>query len=55
MGSTPRGRLDPAARRRIGQGLRALYADVLSAPVPVRFEVLLATLAARPAPEESAR
>nr|WP_191970297.1 NepR family anti-sigma factor [Methylobacterium planeticum] len=49
----PRTRLDPAARRRIGQCLRVLYADVLAQPLPARFETLLADLAARQIIEES--
>ncbi|MEA1835208.1 NepR family anti-sigma factor [Methylobacterium durans] len=50
-----RNRLDPAARRRIGQNLRALYAEVLSQPLPERFETLLADLAASLEPEEPSR
>ena len=51
----PRTRLEPAARRRIGQTLRVLYADVLAQPLPVRFETLLADLAAQQKSEESSR
>lgn len=32
-------------RRQIGQNLRALYADTLSAPVDLRLEALIAELA----------
>lgn len=35
------------ARRRIGRNLRLLYAEVLSQPLPDRFDALLADLAAR--------
>lgn len=43
-------RLDPAARARIGRGLRLLYAEALTQPVPERLERLVARLgAARPA------
>ncbi|MDR7035685.1 hypothetical protein J2X36_000420 [Methylobacterium sp. BE186] len=48
-------RLDPIARRRIGQSLRALYAEVLVQPLPPRFETLLADLATRTKPEEPSR
>ncbi|MER2265627.1 NepR family anti-sigma factor [Methylobacterium oxalidis] len=40
-------RLDPIARRRIGQSLRTLYAGILVQPLPARFEALLDDLAAR--------
>jgi anti-sigma factor NepR-like protein len=50
-----RSRLEPAARRRIGQNLRVLYADVLAQPLPARFEALLADLAAQQTTEESSR
>lgn len=39
-----RARLDPAARARIGRGLRLLYAEALSQPVPERLERLVARL-----------
>ncbi len=38
------GRLDPAARARIGRGLRLLYAEALTQPVPERLERLVARL-----------
>lgn len=40
-------RLDGESRRRIGRNLRLLYGDVLSQPLPERFEALLADLSAR--------
>ena len=43
----PARRLDPAARARIARGLRLLYADVLTQPVPDAFQALVADLAAR--------
>ncbi len=39
-------RLDPAARARIGRGLRLLYAEALSQPVPERLERLVAQFGA---------
>lgn len=39
--------LDPAARARIARGLRLLYAEVLTQPVPEALEALAADLAAR--------
>ncbi|AWN38868.1 hypothetical protein DK427_05680 [Methylobacterium radiodurans] len=39
-------RLDPAARARIGRGLRLLYAEALTRPVPERLERLVAQLGA---------
>jgi len=42
-------RLDPAARARIGRGLRLLYAEAMTQPVPERLERLVAQLGeARP-------
>lgn len=35
------------ARRRIGRNLRLLYAEILTEPLPERFETLLADLRAR--------
>lgn len=40
-------RLDPAARDRIARGLRLLYAEALTQPVPAALEALVADLAAR--------
>lgn len=40
-------RLDPAARDRIARGLRLLYAEALTQPVPDALEGLVADLAAR--------
>lgn len=37
-------RLDLAARARIGRGLRMLYAEALTQPVPERLERLVARL-----------
>jgi hypothetical protein len=41
------GRLDPQSRARIGRGLRLLYAEALTRPVPERLERLVAQLGAR--------
>ncbi|WP_292507694.1 NepR family anti-sigma factor [Methylobacterium sp.] len=35
------------ARRRIGRNLRMLYSEILTEPLPERFETLLADLSAR--------
>jgi hypothetical protein len=47
------GRLDPAARARIGRGLRLLYAEALTQPVPERLERLVSQLGAESAAEPS--
>ncbi|WP_156648297.1 NepR family anti-sigma factor [Methylobacterium sp. Leaf108] len=40
------GPIDAEARHRIGRNLKLLYADVLTQPLPERFETLLADLSA---------
>lgn len=44
---TIRAPIDGEARHRIGRNLKLLYADVLTQPMPERFEALLADLATR--------
>ena len=39
--------IDGEARHRIGRNLKLLYADILTQPMPERFEALLADLATR--------
>ena len=41
------GRIEEAARRRLGHNLRLLYASVLAQPLPERFTRLLDELAAQ--------
>ncbi len=45
-GETPQAHppLNPSVRRHLGQNLRNLYADTLSAPVSERLEALIAQL-----------
>ena len=45
-GETPQAQppLHPSVRRHLGQNLRNLYADTLSAPVSERLEALIAQL-----------
>lgn len=47
-------RLDPAARARIGRGLRLLYAEALTQPVPERLERIVAQLGDAPAVPDAA-
>lgn len=44
---TIRAPIDGEARHRIGRNLKLLYADILTQPMPERFDALLADLATR--------
>ncbi|WP_375408387.1 NepR family anti-sigma factor [uncultured Methylobacterium sp.] len=46
-GGTIRAPIDGEVRHRIGRNLKLLYADILTQPMPERFEALLADLATR--------